>query len=131
MKTSSTLWRPVPTHQHLTFVFDMRNTTCRQAITGQQGLHASSRHRQCGGRHIGLLPGSDMHDIHAGRPSQGSRVFMPAAGTDSVAEGILGCCRVLLERCPPYSSEQLLELLDRFANIAGLPGKSASEEVTL
>ena len=54
---------------------------------------------------------------------------MPAAGTDSVAEGLLGCCLVLLKRCPPYSSEQLLELLDRFANIASLPGKSAAEEV--
>lgn len=55
---------------------------------------------------------------------------MPAAGTDSVAEGLLECCNVLLKRCPPHSSEQLLELLQRFANITGLPSSTAAEEVS-
>ena len=66
--------------------------------------------------------------LAAGKQGTG-QVFMPAAGTDTVAESLLQCCSVLLKRCPPHSSEQLLELLDRFANIAGLPGKLAAEEV--
>lgn len=54
---------------------------------------------------------------------------MPAAGTDCVAEALLDCCAVLLQRCPPHSSEQLLELLERIAHVVSLPGKAAAEEV--
>lgn len=65
----------------------------------------------------------------AGKESAGGRVFVPAASTDSVAEALLECCGVVLQRCPPHSSQQLLQLLQRFAHIAGLPSATAAEEV--
>ena len=67
--------------------------------------------------------------VHAGIWAATRGVAVPAAGTDSVAEALLDCYAVLLQRCPPQSSEQLLELLERIGLVVSLPGKAAAEEV--
>lgn len=54
---------------------------------------------------------------------------MPAARSDAVAEALLDCCAVLLQRCPAQSGKQLLELMDKFASIASLGSHAAAEEV--
>ncbi len=54
---------------------------------------------------------------------------MPAAGSDAVAEALLDCCAVLLQRCPAQSGEQLLEMMDTYAGIVSLTSSTAAEEV--
>lgn len=53
----------------------------------------------------------------------------PAAQSDAVAEAMLQCCILLLQRCPVHSGEQLSELLERFVAVASLGKASAAEEV--
>lgn len=67
--------------------------------------------------------------LHTGPKDASSHAAMPAARSDAVAEALLDCCAVLLQRCPAQSGKQLLELMDRFASIASLGSHAAAEEV--
>ena len=69
-------------------------------------------------------------EMYAGTKTASSEVSMPAARSDAVAESLLDCCALLLLRCPAQSGEQLLELMDRFANSASLSSSTAAEEVS-
>ena len=59
----------------------------------------------------------------------GYKIPCPAASSDAVAEVLLDCCAILMQRCPSQNGEQLTELLARFATVVSLSKATAAEEV--
>ncbi|KAL3144083.1 hypothetical protein ABBQ32_003877 [Trebouxia sp. C0010 RCD-2024] len=80
-----------------------------------------------------LMPGVDSIVLlrRPGDKTASSNLPYPAAQSDAVAEAMLECCVLLLQRCPVQSGEQLSELLERFGTVASLGKASAAEEVRL
>ncbi|KAL3144835.1 hypothetical protein ABBQ38_001942 [Trebouxia sp. C0009 RCD-2024] len=80
-----------------------------------------------------LMPGVDSIVLlrRPGDKTASSNMPYPAAQSDAVAEAMLQCCILLLQRCPVHSGEQLSELLERFVAVASLGKASAAEECML
>lgn len=70
-------------------------------------------------------------DCCTGDKVASSKLPYPAAQSDAVAEAILECCVLLMQRCPVQSGEQLCDLLEHFVTVVNLGKASATEEVHL
>ena len=73
------------------------------------------------------------HPIHVGAGSQASSsgYAFPAAASEKVAEAAVSCAVALLCACAPQDADAVAHLLPRFAAVAELDRKQASEEVSL
>lgn len=71
-----------------------------------------------------------MHTCAGGESGSNEAVPFPAAASQKVAEAAVACASTLLRRCMPEGDEALVNLLPRFAAVAHLDRRAASEEVT-
>ncbi|KAK9808680.1 hypothetical protein WJX72_001826 [[Myrmecia] bisecta] len=62
-------------------------------------------------------------------PQGEAAIPIPAAKSDRVAERVLQCIEVVVRRCTMDSGDQMIQLLERIAVVAGLPVDRAAEEV--